>query len=105
MLLHDLSFVRSGDKGDIANVVVLARSEEAYDTIEQHLVPDKIAEHMGELVTGPINVYSLPKIQAFQVVLEGALGGGATRSLRMDGTGKTICTILSRMSVAPDSAP
>lgn len=101
MQLHDLSFLRSGDKGDIANVVVMARSTEAYEIIEQHLRPDAIAEHMGELVTGEISVYKLPKIETFQVVLEGALGGGATRSLRMDGTGKTIGTILSRMAIVP----
>ncbi len=104
MQLHDLSFVRSGDKGDIANVVVMARSPEAYEIIEQHLVPETIGEHMGELVSGDISVYKLPKIETFQVVLEGALGGGATRSLRMDGTGKTICTILSRMSIPEDAS-
>jgi hypothetical protein len=100
MKLHDLSYVRSGDKGDIANVVVLARDAAAYKTIEKVLVPEAIAEHMGGLVEGRIEVWSLPKIQAFQVVMHAALGGGITRSLRSDGTGKSICTILSRMPIA-----
>lgn len=104
MLLHDLSYVRSGDKGDIANVVVLARDTAAFEAIEKGLVPDAIAEHMGGLVKGPIEVWALPKIQAFQVVLHAALGGGATRSLRLDGTGKSICTILSRMPIAEHGA-
>lgn len=105
MLLHDLAFFRSGDKGDIANVVVMARDAQSYDVIERHLCESAIADHMGELVTGPIEVHSLPKIQTFQVVLHGSLGGGATRSLRIDGTGKTMCTILSRMPIPTDARP
>lgn len=99
MLLHDLSYVRSGDKGDITNIVVLARDTAAFELIEKNLVPEAIATHMGGLVEGAIEVYNLPKIQAFQVVLHASLGGGATRSLRFDGTGKSMCTILSRMPI------
>lgn len=97
MRLHELSYVRSGDKGDVSNVVVLARDAEAYETIARNLTPDTIAEHMGELVKGSIEIWALPKLQAFQVVMKEALGGGVTRSLRIDGTGKSMCTILSRM--------
>lgn len=99
MKLHDLCYVRSGDKGDIANVVVLAKDAAAYETIEKNLVPEAIATHMGGLVKGKIEVWSLPKIKAFQVVLHNSLGGGITRALRFDGTGKSICTILSRMPI------
>ena len=100
MRVHDLSYVRSGDKGDIANVVVLARDAEAYDRLERGLVPEAIAAHMGDMVKGPITVYPLPNLHAFQVVMEGALGGGATRTLRFDATGKSMCATLSRMELA-----
>ena len=104
MQLHDLSYVRSGDKGDVSNVVVLAKDAGAYETIGRHLVPEAIGEHMEGLVEGPIAVYALPNIHAYQVVLHGALGGGATRTLRFDGTGKSMCTILSRMELPEDGA-
>ena len=105
MRVHDLAFVRSGDKGDISNVVVLARDDGAYAALERALVPEAIAAHMDGLVDGPIAVYALPKLQAFQVVMHGALGGGATRTLRFDGTGKSMCTILSRMELRGPPVP
>lgn len=100
MKLNDLSYVRSGDKGDVANVVVLAKDADAYQKIEKALAPEAIARHMGELVKGRIEVWPLPRLQAFQVVLHAALGGGVTRTLRFDGTGKSICTVLSRMQIS-----
>lgn len=100
MRVHDLSYVRSGDKGDIANVVVLARDSEAYECLERGLVPEAIAAYMGDMVQGPIVVYPLPNLQAFQIVMHAALGGGATRTLRFDGTGKSMCATLSRMELA-----
>ena len=101
MRVHDLSYVRSGDKGDIANVVVLARDDAAYERLERQMLPEAIAAHMGGLVEGPITVYPLPNLQAFQIVMQGALGGGATRTLRFDATGKSMCSVLSRMEL-PD---
>ncbi len=100
--VHELAFVRSGDKGDISNVVVLARDAEAFDTLERGLRPAAISAFLGELVTGPVVVHTLPKLHAFNVVLRGALGGGATTTLRFDETGKSMCAILSRMQVTSD---
>jgi hypothetical protein len=105
MRVHDLSYVRSGDKGDISNIVVLARDADAYARLARGLVPESIAAHMGSLVHGPITVYPMPNLQAFQIVMHGALGGGATRTLRFDATGKSMCTILSRMDLGDTEAP
>lgn len=99
MHVHDLAYVRSGDKGDVSNVAVMAKDPEAYAVLERHLVPERIKEHFGEEVTGAVAVYPLPNLQAFQVVLRGALGGGATTTLRFDGTGKSMCAVLARMSI------
>src|SRR5712691_3558353 len=99
MRLHELAFLRSGDKGDISNVAVLARDEEAYSTLEAALVPEAVKEYMGPLVTGHVAVYKLPKLRAFNVVMHGALGGGATRTLRWDSTGKSMGAVLSRMEL------
>lgn len=100
MRVHDLAHVRSGDKGDVSNIAVMAKDADAYELLERLLVPERIREHFGEEVTGAIAVYPLPNLQAFQVVLRGALGGGATTTLRFDGTGKSMCAVLSRMSIA-----
>jgi hypothetical protein len=102
--VHDLAFVRSGDKGDISNVVVLARDAEAFTALERGLRPDTISDFLSGLVTGPVVVHTLPRLHAFNVVLRGALGGGATTTLRFDETGKSMCAILSRMPVADNSA-
>jgi hypothetical protein len=102
--VHDLALVRSGDKGDISNVVVLAKDADAYEHLCQGLHAEAVKQYMGELVTGRVAVYRLPKLHALQVVMHGALGGGATRTLRFDETGKSMCAILSRMELHLDPA-
>lgn len=97
--VHDLAFVRSGDKGDISNVVVLARDQEAFETLKRELRPEVISRFLTGLVYGSVEVHRLPRLHAFNVVLGGALGGGATTTLRFDETGKSMCAILSRMPV------
>ncbi|CQD23944.1 hypothetical protein BN1232_05956 [Mycobacterium lentiflavum] len=95
--IDELAFVRSGDKGDISNVVVLARDAEAFAALQQGLRPEAITSFMEGLVTGTVTVYTLPRLRAFNIVMRGALGGGATTTLRFDETGKSMCSILSRM--------
>jgi hypothetical protein len=97
MRIDDLAFVRSGDKGDVSNVVVLARDAAAYAQLEAGLLPEAIREYMGDNVRGHVAVHALPRLRAFNVVMHGALGGGATRTLRFDATGKSMCAVLSRM--------
>jgi hypothetical protein len=99
MHVHDLAYLRSGDKGDVSNVAVMARNADAYALLEDALVPERILEHLDGLVTGPIVVHALPNLHAFEVVMHGALGGGATRTLRFDETGKSMGAVLSRMPV------
>lgn len=99
MRVHDLSFVRSGDKGDVSNVAIMAKDLEAYELLEQALLPERIQAYLAGVVTGPVAVHKLPNLLAFQVVMHGALGGGATRTLRFDETGKSMCAVLSRMDI------
>jgi hypothetical protein len=100
MQVDDLAFVRSGDKGDTSNVVVLARDAPAYAILQRELLPEAVKAYMGGLVTGDVEVYALPRVQAIQIVMHGALGGGATRTLRFDTTGKSMCAVLSRMELS-----
>lgn len=88
--VYDLAFGRSGDKGDILNVSVIARSSDAYQELKQKLTAEKVKSHMAELVKGEVVRYDLDNIEAFNFVMYGALDGGGTRSLRIDGLGKSM---------------
>jgi hypothetical protein len=93
-LVGDLAFGRSGDKGDVANVGLIARDPAAWERLRRELTPELVRTHLGGMVRGGIEIYELPGIQSLNVVLRGALGGGASQTLRFDQTGKAFATIL-----------
>lgn len=98
-LLKDIAYARSGDKGDVSNIGVMAFNADAYAILREYLTPERIKAHFGGLVQGQVEVYEMPNIHVLQVVLRRALGGGATRNLRFDQTGKAMATALLRMPV------
>ena len=94
---------RSGDKGDIVNLGIIARKPEYYSVIEEQVTAARVREHFGIFCRGTVIRYDLPKIHAFNFVLTHALGGGGTVSLRIDTQGKTYAAALMRMKVlVPD---
>lgn len=95
--LYDLAYGRSGDKGNIANLSVIARSPEAYQEIKVKLTAERVKAHFGDLVKGKVVRYELDNIEALNFVLYEALDGGATRSLRIDGLGKSLAGALLYM--------
>ena len=95
--LYDLAYGRAGDKGDIANISVIARSPEAYAELKARLTAERVKSHFGTMVQGEVIRYELDNIEALNFVLHGALDGGATRSLRIDGLGKSLAGILLAM--------
>jgi len=95
--LYDLAYGRSGDKGNICNVSVIARSPEAYAELKARLTPERVKAHLGPLVQGKVERYDLDNIQAFNFVLYEALDGGGTRSLRIDSLGKSMAGALLYM--------
>jgi hypothetical protein len=97
--LKDLAYARSGDKGDVSSIGVIAHSPEAYAILCDYLTPQRIKAHFGETVHGDVEVYEMPNIHVLQVVMRGALDGGATRNLHFDQTGKAMATALLRLSV------
>jgi hypothetical protein len=103
MLLADIAVARSGDKGDVSNIGVLAKNTEAYEHIKETVTPERIAEHFRGWV-GSVEVYDMPNIEGVMVVLRKALGGGATTTLRIDQTGKAMACNLLRMPVPRPSA-
>jgi len=101
-LVH-LAHARSGDKGDTANVGVIAYDPAHYELLREQLTPERVKEHFGSMVTGSVERYELPNLGALNFLLHGALGGGGTMSLMNDAQGKVYSTALLRMEVeVPD---
>ena len=95
--LYDIAFGREGDKGNIANISVIARSSEAYQDIKFNLTADRVKTHLGDLVAGEVIRYEMDNIEALNFVCYEALDGGGTRSLRLDGLGKSLAGALLYM--------
>jgi hypothetical protein len=95
--LYDLAFGRSGDKGNIANISVIARTPEAYREIKEKLTAERVKTHLGSLVLGKVVRYELDNIEALNFVCYEALDGGGTRSMRIDGLGKSLAGALLYM--------
>ncbi len=100
--LKDLAFARSGDKGDVSNIGLMAKNREFYEIMKNEVTPESVKAHFGSMVKGEVTVYEMSNIDALEVTLSGALGGGATRTLRLDQTGKSMGQALLRMEVEVD---
>ena len=98
--LIQLAHGRSGDKGDRVNIGVIARRPEYLPAIAAALTPAAVREYLIHLVHGDVERFDWPGIHAFNFVLQGALDGGGTASLRYDPQGKTYAQILMDMPVA-----
>jgi hypothetical protein len=101
--LSDIAYGRSGDKGDIANISVIAKSPEAYAELKARLTAEVVAEYLGALVTGRVERFDLDNLEALNFVLYGALDGGATRSTRVDNLGKSLAGLLLSAPFAESS--
>ena len=103
MRLLDLAHARSGDKGDTANVGIIARRPAYYPLLVRELTAERVARHFAGMLTGGVERFELPNLQALNFLLHGALGGGGTVSLKTDAQGKTLSTALLRMEIeVPD---
>ncbi|REJ78832.1 MAG: hypothetical protein DWQ47_05145 [Acidobacteria bacterium] len=97
--LLKLAHARSGDKGDTANVGLIALKEEFYPIIAREVTSDRVKEHFGPIVKGEVERFELPNLGALNFLLHGSLGGGGTLSLMTDAQGKTFSTALLRMKI------
>ena len=95
--LLDVAHARSGDKGDTANVGVIALRPEWYELLERHVTRERVAEHFRGVITGAVVRFELPNLLALNFLLHGALGGGGTLSLKTDAQGKVYSTALLRL--------
>jgi hypothetical protein len=102
--LVDIAHARSGDKGDTANVGLIALKPEWYSLLERYVTRDAVAAHFENVIDGPVERFELPNLKALNFLLHGALDGGGTLSLKTDAQGKVFSTALLRMFIdVPDS--
>ena len=102
--LSRIAHGRSGDKGDTANVGIIAFYERHYPILVREVTADRVKAHFGDYVKGSVERYELPNLGALNFLLNGALGGGGTLSLRIDAQGKTFSAALLRMEIDVDDA-
>ena len=97
--LRHIAHARSGDKGDTANVGVIALRPEFYPVLVAELTTVRVKAHFHGICLGEVERYELPNLEALNFLLHNALGGGGTVSLRTDAQGKTLSTAMLRMEV------
>ena len=102
--LVDIAHARSGDKGDTANVGVIALKREWYPLLVREITERRVSDHFRSVITGDVQRYELPNLGALNFLLHGALDGGGTLSLKTDAQGKVFSTALLRMVIdVPDA--
>ncbi len=97
--LIEFAHGRSGDKGDSANIGIIAYDDIGYEILRKYLTKEIVKEYFSGICLGDVDRYELPNIRALNFVLHNALGGGGTVSLKHDAQGKTLASALLRMEI------
>lgn len=98
--LVDIAHARSGDKGDTANIGLIARNPKDYPLLVTQVTAARVARHFKGMIKGPVERFELPNLHALNFLLHGALDGGGTISLKTDAQGKVFSTALLRLEIA-----
>jgi hypothetical protein len=99
MKLRDIAHSRTGDKGDISNISVIAYDAAHYPLLRAQLTAERVRAHFAGIVAGNVIRYELPNIAALNFVMQQALGGGVTRSLALDAHGKSLSSALLELEI------
>jgi hypothetical protein len=102
-LLH-LAHSRSGDKGDTANVGLIAFKSEYYPILVEQVTAERVKEHFKGICFGEVERFEVPNLEALNFLLHNSLDGGGTISLKTDAQGKTYSSALLRMEIEVDEA-
>jgi hypothetical protein len=97
--LLKLAHARSGDKGDTANVGLIALKDEYYPLLVREVTAARVKQHFEGICQGEVERFELPNLKALNFLLHESLGGGGTLSLMTDAQGKTFSTALLRMEI------
>jgi hypothetical protein len=103
MKLRKIAHSRTGDKGNISNISVIAYDEKHYPLLLDQVTSARVKEHFAGVVEGEVVRYELPRLFALNLVMDRALGGGVTRSLALDAHGKSLSSALLDLEI--DAVP
>ena len=102
--LTKLAHARSGDKGDTANIGLIALRDDYYPVLVREVTAQRVKQHFTGICKGEVERFELPNLGALNFLLHESLGGGGTLSLMTDAQGKTFSTALLRMQIEiPDA--
>lgn len=92
--LRELAHTRAGDKGNTSDIAVFAYDDKSYNVLKEQLTADRLENELSAVADGPVTRYDLPGLNAFNFVIEDALDGGVTTSLRIDSHGKSLSSLM-----------
>lgn len=99
MTLRAIAHGRAGDKGDIVNVSVIAFDRRDFALIERQVTAERVREHLGGLIDGPVARYALPQLGALNFVMRRPRGDNVTRSLALDAHGKSLSSAVLSLEI------
>lgn len=99
MKLREIAHSRTGDKGNISSISLIAYDDADYELLAREVTVDRVKTWFESIVSGEVTRYEVPSLGALNFVLTGALGGGVTRSLALDMHGKCLSSILLEMEI------
>jgi len=102
--LLKLAHARSGDKGDTANVGLIALKPEYYPILVKQVTAERVKDHFKGICLGEVERFEVPNLGALNFLLHQSLDGGGTLSLKTDAQGKTYSSALLRMEVDVDES-
>jgi len=99
ILLRDIAYSRAGDKGNRSTLSVIAYDIQDFPAIERAITAERVKQHFSSIVKGEVERYALAQLGALNFVLHDALGGGVTRSLRLDAHGKCLGSAILSLEI------
>lgn len=99
MRLHQIAHCRTGDKGNISNISVIAYDRRDFTLLADLLTPAHVKRCLAGIANGAVERYELPQLGALNFVLHNALGGGVTRSLALDAHGKCLASAMLEIEI------
>jgi hypothetical protein len=97
--LGSIAHGRSGDKGNHANIAIIAHTQAGYEWLRAHLTAEVVAEYFAPMQPSRVVRFEAPNVWGLNFLLNDILAGGASRSLRIDTQGKTLALTLLQMKI------
>ncbi len=99
MTLKDIAHSRTGDKGNISTISLISYKYDDYEFIKKNITAEVVLKHFAGIADGPVDRYEVPSFGALNFVIHNSLGGGVTRSLRLDKHGKSLSSYLLDLEI------